>query len=493
MSDSSNTVTFKLRRRANTRSRRRAIMAAAAMTARLKLGDTASAPVGAFGKEYALERGARPWTSENVRDEGVVVGKEGLKRLVDFDDGEGAVLLARKTLHFVRRPAEAPAGATRVSAIICEEDEEEVSAAEQPMDSDDDDHGEDEMLLPAPQAGEAEHDNGQADGVAGADWKRDDTYGIDERVKHGATAKTGAALAHLLDWQKASLFTLGCHFLPLKLLQEMAAFMEARGKKKYKKGSKNYVNWRVSLDDVLQWLGVWLYILAFPMLGDRSRYWEEPTDGWGPRHMIGRFLQKGRNDEKGRFWFERMQACFFLPMHPDPPNAPRDPFRPVRMFWDALRDAFHNAVDPSWLLVLDESMVRWMGKGMPGLMVILRKPTPLGLEVQMLCCALSGIMVYFEVYEGKEAMALKEYNIGDPSTVGRGYPKSIALTLRMFKPYFACCDAAPAACRVQSRVLVADSWFGSGACALALSKHGIYAIMNVKTATMDFPKVALMT
>eukprot|EP00965_Chrysotila_dentata_P196248 6177465-Pleurochrysis_carterae.AAC.3 len=55
----------------------------------------------------------------------------------------------------------------------------------------------------------------------------------------------------------------------------------------------------------------------------------------------------------------------------DPPNAPRDSFRPVRMFWDALRDAFHNAVDPSWLLVLDESMVRWMGKGMPGLMVIL--------------------------------------------------------------------------------------------------------------------------
>eukprot|EP00965_Chrysotila_dentata_P196247 6177465-Pleurochrysis_carterae.AAC.2 len=118
-------------------------------------------------------------------------------------------------------------------------------------------------------------------------------------------------------------------------------------------------------------------------------------------------------------------------------------------------------------------------------------------------------MVHFQVYEGKEAMALKEYNIGASITVGLGYPKSIALTLRMLKPYFGsmrayelfhtwqlhatCCDAAPAACRVQSRVLVADSWFGSVACALAFFKHGIYAVLNVKTVTMDFPKDALMT
>eukprot|EP00965_Chrysotila_dentata_P085599 2823840-Pleurochrysis_carterae.AAC.1 len=99
-------------------------MAAATTTVRLKLGDTVSAPVGAFGKKYAIERGARPWTSENMRDEGVVVGKEGSKWLVDFDDGEGAVLLATKALHFVRRPADAPAGATRASAI-CEDAEEE--------------------------------------------------------------------------------------------------------------------------------------------------------------------------------------------------------------------------------------------------------------------------------------------------------------------------------------------------------------------------------
>lgn len=83
------------------------------------------------------------------------------------------------------------------------------------------------------------------------------------------------------------------------------------------------------------------------------------------------------------------------------------------------------------------------------------------------------LAVYFEVYEGKEAMAKKEFC--------NAYPKSIALTLRMLKPFFS-----------TGRVLIADSWFGSVACALALFKFGLFAIMNVKTATRDFPKEELM-
>lgn len=124
-------------------------------------------------------------------------------------------------------------------------------------------------------------------------------------------------------------------------------------------------------------------------------------------------------------------------------------------------------------MVLDESMVRWMGRGMSGLMVILRKPTPIGLELHTLCCALSGVLVWFEVYEGKEAMAKKKYN-GD-------FPKSVALTLRMCEPFFS-----------SGRVLIADSWFGSVACVLALFQHGIFAVMNVKTGTKGYPKAELL-
>eukprot|EP00965_Chrysotila_dentata_P232476 6198987-Pleurochrysis_carterae.AAC.4 len=109
-------------------------------------------------------------------------------------------------------------------------------------------------------------------------------------------------------------------------------------------------------------------------------------------------------------------------------------------------------------------------------------------------------------------MAQKEFIIGAAMTVGQGYPKSIALTLRMVKPFFCsvcthfiahtfcvCLHRCAATrlqlpvttlstvCRVQARVFIADSRFGSVACAMALFKHGIYAVMNVKTATKNFP------
>ena len=44
----------------------------------------------------------------------------------------------------------------------------------------------------------------------------------------------------------------------------------------------------------------------------------------------------------------------------------------------------------------------------------------------------------------------------------------------------------------QGRVLIADSWFGSVACALALFKHTIFAVMNVKTAHRGYPKDDLL-
>ena len=45
---------------------------------------------------------------------------------------------------------------------------------------------------------------------------------------------------------------------------------------------------------------------------------------------------------------------------------------------------------------------------------------------------------------------------------------------------------------LQGKVLIADSWFGSVACALALFKFGIYCVMNVKTAHKGYPKDVML-
>eukprot|EP00965_Chrysotila_dentata_P232477 6198987-Pleurochrysis_carterae.AAC.5 len=119
------------------------------------------------------------------------------------------------------------------------------------------------------------------------------TYGVDERVTHGATSKVGPVLDHLPGWEKASQFKLGSRFLPVKYLLALAESMDSAGKAKYDKGHKNYVNWRVTLDDVLQWIGVWLHMLAkFPMLGDRSLYWRNRLSCLAPGTCLKKIAER---------------------------------------------------------------------------------------------------------------------------------------------------------------------------------------------------------
>ena len=77
-----------------------------------------------------------------------------------------------------------------------------------------------------------------------------------------------------------------------------------------------------------------------------------------------------------------MQTCFFLPKGG---AAESDPFYETRHMWECCRRRFKECVTPGWLLTLDESMLKWLGRHMPGLMVVKRKPTPIGLEIHTLC------------------------------------------------------------------------------------------------------------
>eukprot|EP00965_Chrysotila_dentata_P155460 5136073-Pleurochrysis_carterae.AAC.1 len=204
-----------------------------------------------------------------------------------------------------------------------------------------------------------------------------------------------------------------------------------------------------------------------------------------------------------------MHAAFALPVHTN--GEVGDPFQAVRRMWDTCRSVFLANVSPSWLLIVDESMVKWVGRNMPGLMVVPRKPTPMGLELHTVCCAVSGILVNFEMYEGKERMEAKQF-VGEVNEFGP-INKSTALTLRCVQPWFGSvrlpspsftlvlpCIHSKIKCKLtlmlvlptKGRVLVADSWFGSVACALELFLHGIFSIMNVKTGTKGYPKQELM-
>jgi hypothetical protein len=330
---------------------------------RLKVGDEVSVRVGVFGQEYARTRvdGRTPWTTETVRDDGEVTGRDGEKWVVTCSDI--SIKLKRNEIAFISRPQQEP-GAARATAVEQQDssqDDEENPVGMPPLYESDSD---DEAPIGAP-----DHREG-GEGVGGfqavSEWARDDECGTDERAKHGFTDQNGPRLT-LAGWETASLFALALHFLPMVFIAAMAAAMQARGRAKAKETGpeKRWAKWTVTSNDVLQWIGVWLYMLAFPQPGERRAYFQESPGGFGPRHRLADYLKLGRNGKKGLLWFEDMHVCFGLPEYP---NSEGDPFRKTRRWWDALRDGFFSAVTCSWLMLLDESMVRWMGVGMPGLM-----------------------------------------------------------------------------------------------------------------------------
>ena len=75
--------------------------------------------------------------------------------------------------------------------------------------------------------------------------------------------------------------------------------------------------------------------------------------------------------------FRRLQQAFTFTQYPIV-DGQTDPFTFIRHFADEWNINMLRCVIPGHILVVDESMGQWLGKGMPGLMHIARKLTPDG-------------------------------------------------------------------------------------------------------------------
>ena len=378
-----------------------------------------------------------------------------------------------------------------------EPEQEEEDAEQEEKDADEDEAPEDDGAPPLEEDPDTdddlelaeEHDDGNEPEVPEAPRAPDETAGwsVSNRCQFSqrATSKMESQYGprfNLPQYESKPLFEWAIFFLPMIFIGALAELMQANGEHKFKvQGQGNYKNWRVTSDDVLQYIGCRLYALAFHQPGGMEQYFDDaPKDGFGPTFDLKAWLKVGcPTADRGIGWFNQMHACFELPTH----GKADDPFNRTRRFWDALRDAFCAAVVCSWIMCLDESMLKWLGQGMPGFMYVQRKPTPKGLELHTLCCGVCGILLWFEVYEGKKAMEKKEKCAEQKRLLGASGPwRSVALTLRMVEPWIS-----------TGRVLIADSWFGSVPCILALYTVGIFAVMNVKTAHKGFPKDLLLS
>jgi hypothetical protein len=108
-------------------------------------------------------------------------------------------------------------------------------------------------------------------------------------------------------------------------------------------------------------------------------------------------------------------------------------------------------------------------RGLPHVSKVIRKPKGVGLELKNALCCESGVMLCYEMLEGKAAMATKRF-------CGPSINATTATTLRLVEPWMG-----------KGRLIVGDSWFASVQTALALRARGCFFTGMVKTAHREFP------
>eukprot|EP00965_Chrysotila_dentata_P094975 3140685-Pleurochrysis_carterae.AAC.1 len=104
------------------------------------------------------------------------------------------------------------------------------------------------------------------------------------------------------------------HWFDGKFLSDMAAEMQQVGRDR----GARWAAWKVTKDDLVQWIGVWYYMLAFPQAGERRMYFNTRVT-FGPSHELESILQigNGGSAKKGVHWYENMLATFTLPAYSD--------------------------------------------------------------------------------------------------------------------------------------------------------------------------------
>lgn len=309
-------------------------MAPRAQPVRLRIGDVVSVQIACFGEEYARGKAGERWRDADERDQGTIVGRDGERWLIDFEDGEAVQGWKRQAVRFESR-AEAAAGTTRASAVQRDDDgssDEEQQETEQAAQANADSSDEDEDEVEMPCIFPAEHGEGLGPAGAAAEgqWTRDDVYSVDERARHGFMDKPVPVL-RMTDREHASLYRLGRHFLPMAYLEEMAGTMTRTAGEKARQGARRFNNFRVTVQDLLQWIGCWIYMLAFNQSGGHRAYFGPQP--FGPSHRLEDILGlvSPSDKKKGIEWFENMLGCFTLPIYSSAAHA-HDPFRPTRKY-----------------------------------------------------------------------------------------------------------------------------------------------------------------
>jgi Transposase IS4 len=211
----------------------------------------------------------------------------------------------------------------------------------------------------------------------------------------------------------------------------------------------------VSYGEFLQWIGIW-FLMATTHFDNRRDFWSiQNVDYYfGAPYRLHDLMSRNR--------FENiLRALRFTNVQPP---AFRDRFWEVRQMLDAWNSNMTAEFIASWISCLDESMSKWVSEfTCPGFMCVPRKPWPFGNEYHSICCALSGIMYFIELVEGKDEPRER------PKKAYSELGKTVGMLQRLTQPIWH-----------TGKVVVLDSGFCVLQALIELRKRGVFGAALIK-------------
>ena len=139
----------------------------------------------------------------------------------------------------------------------------------------------------------------------------------------------------------------------------------------------------MDLKDFIKWVGCWLYMVFWVGIESRPDWWSMTTPSM---------------DKGAPFRLNRIMSCnhfdsILIVLRFTNREVPyEDGFFQMRQLEGAWNQNMAQKFFPSWINVLDDSMMDWFNKWAPGFMCVGRKPHPFVNEHHAICFNLTSIM-----------------------------------------------------------------------------------------------------
>ena len=121
----------------------------------------------------------------------------------------------------------------------------------------------------------------------------------------------------------------------------------------------------MTTQDYIKWVGCWLYIACWVGICNRRDWWSTaaPSRNMGAPFRLNYYMNRNR--------FENILS---LLQHTDQASEYEDRFNIMGQWEETCNKNIEDEFSPSWVSVLDKSMMEWLNKYCPGFMCVGRKP-----------------------------------------------------------------------------------------------------------------------